>query len=57
MRPVLTKTDHFAELLSQGLGVYEAGERAGFSAVQSRDALRRIRRKLGPQAVWRARNA
>lgn len=51
MRPVLTKTDHFAELLSQGIEVREAGERLGLTAVQARDTLRRIRRKLGAQAV------
>lgn len=51
MKPALTKTDKFAELLAEGLEVRIAGERLGMTAVQARDALRRIRRKLGAQAV------
>lgn len=47
----LTKTDRFAELLAEGLEVREAGERLGMTPAQARDTLRRIRRKLGAQAI------
>ena len=45
------KMARFAELLSDGLEVQEAGQRLGYSRGGSQGMMRRLRAAMGPQAI------
>lgn len=45
------RLEYFAEMLSENLTVTEAAQRTGISRNRANKYLRRIRERLGPQAV------
>lgn len=49
--PPVSLIDHFAEYLSQGLTVNQAGARLGWSQDYANAQMQRLRKRLGPQAV------
>ncbi|NML93779.1 hypothetical protein [Novosphingobium olei] len=51
MKPQLSKTDRFADLLADGFSVADAAARLCWTPRQGNSALQRIRQMLGPQAV------